>query len=148
LTKKSFIISVGGGYQDGNDAINQRWRLFVGKHYDLARQMGDDWCRFIKSGNPDRTGSDETPLCFRPVFRTEEAAGLILRGCGKNAAVSGARNRPAASAGVPAHAGMKARRVRGLSPQNTDWGKKLQSPVTERLTVWYDGYNSRPRKHV
>jgi para-nitrobenzyl esterase len=37
------------------------WRPFVGKHYDLARQMCNYWCNFISSGNPngkDSTGED------------------------------------------------------------------------------------------
>lgn len=29
------------------------WRPFVGKHYDLARQMCDYWANFIKTGNPN-----------------------------------------------------------------------------------------------
>ena len=38
------------------------WRPFVGRHYDLARQMCDYWCNFIKTGDPNGIGSDGEEL--------------------------------------------------------------------------------------
>ena len=43
------------------ETLAKCWRPFVGKHYDLARQMCNYWCNFIKSGDPngkDSTGED------------------------------------------------------------------------------------------
>jgi len=58
------------------ETLAKCWRPFVGKHYDLARQMCDYWCHFIKSGNPNGKGSDEKPLCFWPLFSVEEPLGM------------------------------------------------------------------------
>lgn len=38
------------------------WRVFKGKHYDLARQMCDYWANFIRSGDPNGVGSDGQAL--------------------------------------------------------------------------------------
>ncbi|OPJ59514.1 carboxylesterase/lipase family protein [Clostridium oryzae] len=43
------------------ETLAKCWRPFVGKHYDLARQMCNYWANFIRSGNPngkDSTGED------------------------------------------------------------------------------------------
>lgn len=43
------------------ETLAKCWRPFVGKHYDLARQMCNYWVNFIRSGNPngkDSTGED------------------------------------------------------------------------------------------
>lgn len=43
------------------ETLAKCWRPFVGKHYDLARQMSNYWANFIRSGNPngkDSTGED------------------------------------------------------------------------------------------
>jgi para-nitrobenzyl esterase len=43
------------------ETLAKCWRPFVGKHYDLARQMCNYWCNFIRSGDPngkDSTGED------------------------------------------------------------------------------------------
>lgn len=45
------------------ETLAKCWRPFVGKHYDLARQMCNYWANFIRSGDPnglDSTG-DELP---------------------------------------------------------------------------------------
>ena len=55
------------------ETLAKCWRPFVGRHYDLARQMCDYFCNFIKNGNPNGkdlngemlprwgTWSEETP---------------------------------------------------------------------------------------
>lgn len=46
------------------ETLAKCWRPFVGKHYDLARQMCNYWANFIRSGDPngvDATG-DELPI--------------------------------------------------------------------------------------
>lgn len=43
------------------ETLAKCWRPFVGKHYDLARQMCNYMCNFIRSGDPngkDSTGED------------------------------------------------------------------------------------------
>jgi len=39
------------------ETLAKCWRPFVGKHYDLARQMCNYWCNFIKTGDPNGTDS-------------------------------------------------------------------------------------------
>ena len=39
------------------ETLAKCWRPFVGRHYDLARQMCDYFCNFIRSGDPN--GSDQ-----------------------------------------------------------------------------------------
>jgi para-nitrobenzyl esterase len=54
------------------------WRPFVGKHYDLARQMCNYWANFIRSGNPngkDSTG-EEMPQ-WNP-YTVEEPYGMLF----------------------------------------------------------------------
>ncbi len=40
------------------ETLAKCWRPFVGKHYDLARQMCNYWANFIRSGDPN--GKDST----------------------------------------------------------------------------------------
>ncbi len=40
------------------ETLAKCWRPFIGKHYDLARQMCNYWSNFIKTGNPN--GLDQT----------------------------------------------------------------------------------------
>ena len=40
------------------ETLAKCWRPFVGKHYDLARQMCNYWANFIRSGDPN--GLDST----------------------------------------------------------------------------------------
>ena len=43
------------------ETLAKCWRPFVGKHYDLARQMCNYWANFIRSGDPngrDSAGED------------------------------------------------------------------------------------------
>jgi para-nitrobenzyl esterase len=44
------------------ETLAKCWRPFVGKHYDLARQMCSYWANFIKSGNPNGNDADGTPM--------------------------------------------------------------------------------------
>lgn len=37
-------------------------RPYVGRHYDLARQMANYWANFIKCGNPNGLDADGTPM--------------------------------------------------------------------------------------
>ena len=50
------------------ETLAKCWRPFKGKHYDLARQMCDYWCNFIKTGDPNGAGSDGEPMPYWPEF--------------------------------------------------------------------------------
>lgn len=47
------------------------WRVFRGKHYDLSRQMCDYWVNFMRSGDPNGTGSDGEELPYWPRLERE-----------------------------------------------------------------------------
>ncbi len=48
------------------------WRPFVGKHYDLARQMCNYWANFIRCGDPNGPDADGTPMPeWRPFTEAE-----------------------------------------------------------------------------
>lgn len=44
------------------ETLAASWRPFTGRHYDLARQMCDYMCNFVKTGNPNGMGSDMAML--------------------------------------------------------------------------------------
>ncbi len=44
------------------ETLAKCWRPFVGKHYDLARQMCNYWTNFIKTGDPNGPDADGAPM--------------------------------------------------------------------------------------
>ncbi len=44
------------------ETLAKCWRPFVGKHYDLARQMCTYWANFIKNGDPNGSDADGTVM--------------------------------------------------------------------------------------
>ncbi len=44
------------------ETLAKCWRPFVGKHYDLARQMCNYWANFIKTGDPNGNDADGSPM--------------------------------------------------------------------------------------
>ena len=44
------------------ETLAKCWRPFVGKHYDLARQMCNYWANFIKTGDPNGMDTTGGPL--------------------------------------------------------------------------------------
>ena len=44
------------------ETLAKCWRPFVGKHYDLARQICNYWTNFAKTGNPNGNDADGTPM--------------------------------------------------------------------------------------
>lgn len=44
------------------ETLAKCWRPFVGRHYDLARQMCNYWTNFMKTGNPNGKDIDGTEL--------------------------------------------------------------------------------------
>ena len=53
------------------ETLAKCWRPFRGWHYDLARQMCDCWCNFIKTGDPNGTDSQGETLPLWPQLRAE-----------------------------------------------------------------------------
>ncbi len=50
------------------ETLAKCWRPFRGVHYDLARQMCDYWCNFIKTGDPNGPDSQGEALPAWPAF--------------------------------------------------------------------------------
>lgn len=46
------------------ETLAKCWRHFTGKHYDLARQMCNYWCNFIKNGDPNGKDADGTDMPY------------------------------------------------------------------------------------
>lgn len=44
------------------ETLAKCWRPFAGAHYDLARQMCNYWANFIRTGNPNGSDADGTPM--------------------------------------------------------------------------------------
>lgn len=54
------------------ETLAKCWRPFKGRHYDLARQMCDYWCNFIKTGDPNGTDSQGETLPAWPAFDPQQ----------------------------------------------------------------------------
>ena len=54
------------------ETLAKCWRPFKGKSYDLARQMCDYWCNFIKTGDPNGLDSQGEQLPAWPAFDPDE----------------------------------------------------------------------------
>ena len=54
------------------------WRPFVGKHYDLARQMCNYWANFIRSGDPNGEDADGSDMPEWKPFTEAEPWRMIL----------------------------------------------------------------------
>ncbi|WP_159882185.1 carboxylesterase/lipase family protein [Paenibacillus puerhi] len=60
------------------ETLAKCWRPFVGKHYDLARQMCDYWTNFIRSGNPNGRGSAGEELPRWEPYISEAPYGMLF----------------------------------------------------------------------
>lgn len=58
------------------ETLAKCWRPFVGKHYDLARQMCNYWVNFIKTGDPN--GEDSTGVPMETWHPFDQAASNIM----------------------------------------------------------------------
>ncbi len=52
------------------ETLAKCWRPFVGRHYDLSRQMCNYWANFIKTGNPNGNDADGSKM---PEWKPYEA---------------------------------------------------------------------------
>ena len=50
------------------DSLGACWRPFVGKHYDLARQMANYWANFVKTGDPNGKDVDGSEMPYWPPY--------------------------------------------------------------------------------
>ena len=60
------------------ETLAKCWRPFTGKHYDLARQMCDYWCNFIKNGDPNGLDSHGNQLPQWPKLTEEAPARMVF----------------------------------------------------------------------
>jgi len=58
------------------ETLAKCWRPFVGKHYDLARQMCNYWANFIKTGDPNGVDADGSPMPEWKPYTNESPAGM------------------------------------------------------------------------
>ena len=54
------------------------WRPFHGKHYDLARQMCNYWCNFMKTGDPNGIDADGTEMPHWEPYTKETPYDMIF----------------------------------------------------------------------
>lgn len=61
------------------ETLAKCWRPFVGKHYDLARQMCNYWANFISSGNPNGKDSTGEEMPNWETYTTDAPYGMVFR---------------------------------------------------------------------
>lgn len=60
------------------ETLAKCWRPFVGKHYDLARQMCNYWANFIRSGDPNGQDSTGEELPRWEPYTSKEPYGMLF----------------------------------------------------------------------
>jgi len=60
------------------ETLAKCWRPFVGKHYDLARQMCNYWVNFIRSGDPNGQDSTGEELPRWEPYTSEAPGGMLF----------------------------------------------------------------------
>lgn len=60
------------------ETLAKCWRPFVGKHYDLARQMCNYWANFISSGNPNGKDSTGEEMPYWETYTTDAPYGMVF----------------------------------------------------------------------
>lgn len=61
------------------ETLAKCWRPFVGKHYDIARQICNYWCNFIRSGDPNGKDSTGEDMPKWDVYNPETPYGMVFR---------------------------------------------------------------------
>lgn len=61
------------------ETLAKCWRPFVGKHYDVARQICNYWTNFIRSGNPNGKDSTGEDMPQWDVYRPEAPYGMLFK---------------------------------------------------------------------
>ncbi|MBR5288479.1 MAG: carboxylesterase/lipase family protein [Clostridia bacterium] len=62
------------------ETLAKCWRPFTGTHYDLARQMCDYWANFMRTGDPNGTGSHGETLPAWPALHPDAPARMVFAG--------------------------------------------------------------------
>lgn len=78
------------------ETLAKCWRPFVGRHYDLARQMANYLANFIKTGDPNGSDADGTPMPAWEPFDGENPAEMRFTSEGARPE----REKPSAFAGM------------------------------------------------
>ena len=60
------------------ETLNKCWRPFDGHHYDLARKMANYWTNFAKTGDPNGTDQDGTPMPEWKTYSREEPNQMLF----------------------------------------------------------------------
>lgn len=66
------------------ETLAKCWRPFTGHHYDLARQMCNYWTNFVKTGNPNGSDNDGSPLPEWKPYSEETPCEMIFEPNGAN----------------------------------------------------------------
>nr|MCR5398162.1 carboxylesterase family protein [Lachnospiraceae bacterium] len=61
------------------ETLAKCWRPFTGKYYDLARQMCNYWCNFIKTGDPNGKDIDGTQMPKWLPYKEGQAFDMIFK---------------------------------------------------------------------
>ncbi len=82
-------IDMPGGDNAGNfhscdlwfffETLAKCWRPFTGKYYDLARQMCNYWCNFIKTGDPNGKDVDGTDMVKWLIYEKGQAFDMVFK---------------------------------------------------------------------
>jgi para-nitrobenzyl esterase len=60
------------------ETLAKCWRPFVGKHYDLARQMCNYWANFIRSGDPNGKDSTGEEMPYWEPYTADAPYGMLF----------------------------------------------------------------------
>lgn len=60
------------------ETLAKCWRPFVGKHYDLSRQMCNYWANFIRSGDPNGTDSTGEEMPHWEPYTVDSPYGMVF----------------------------------------------------------------------
>lgn len=60
------------------ETLAKCWRPFVGKHYDLARQMCNYWANFISTGNPNGKDSTGEEMPYWETYTTDAPYRMVF----------------------------------------------------------------------
>ena len=60
------------------ETLAKCWRPFVGRHYDLARQMCDYFCNFIRTGDPNGKDLNGEPLPRWEAWSAQEPCTMLF----------------------------------------------------------------------
>lgn len=60
------------------ETLAKCWRPFVGRHYDLSRQMCNYWTNFIKTGNPNGQDADGSEMPYWDTYNESHRSEMVF----------------------------------------------------------------------